>query len=371
MDPSIARWPRSHKDAGIRLLRAAETNEARAVRRTLPMLLRALTVLTVVGTTLAGGTLTAAPVRADDATESRFFDGVARAAFERGHWAEALEAFLRAYRAAPSSSSLYNIGVCAQLAHREAMAFAYFDEFLASPDADQSLRADATARHTTLAARLALVRVESDPPGAELYVDRRDLGSFGHAPRTLGLSPGTHQLEFVLADHTSTTVAVTAVVGVPSEVHATLPPHRGRLTVDVTPATATVLAHRGDAETPTPPGQAVTLPVGTYSVSASAPGYRDASVEVRLVRDADDHRALVLEPLPARTGRLLVTTGEVRARVRVDGRAVAEAPARLEGIPVGTHQVAVSAEGYLEWTAAVSVVEGRTAFVAVTLIRAR
>jgi hypothetical protein len=364
---TLERIPQEHRPTRratqdrLRLIRVAPVGDSLGVRRLSSIVLAAVAVLAMLST----------PARADDAAESRFFDDLARSAYERQRWVEALEAFLRAYRAAPSTRTLYNVGVCAQLAQREAMAFAYFDEFLAQPDADAALRADATTRHQALAARLALVRVVSDPPGAEIYVDRRDLGSFGRTPRTLALATGPHRLEIELADHATVSVDVAAVVGATRETRVTLAPHEGRLTVDVTPSSATLTVRCGASEAAAAPGQTLTLPVGTCAVTASAPGFRDASVELRLARDADERRVLALEPVPIRTGRVLVTTSSVQARVRVDGRDRAETPARLDAIPVGAHEVTVSAPGYLDWTGTVTVDEGRTAFVAVTLVRAR
>jgi outer membrane receptor for ferrienterochelin and colicins len=343
----------------MRLIRTGDLDQTRPVRRALPI------VLALVAFSMS------TDVRADDAAEARFFDGIARTAYEHRHWEEALEAFLRSYRAAPSSRALYNVALCAQLAHREPMAFAYFEEFLAQPDADATLRADAETRRASLSQTLALVHVESDPPGASIFVDRRDHGSFGRTPRTIALPAGAHHLELTLADHSDASADVEAAVGARHDVRAALAPHEGQLTVEVTPRDATLLARIGDVETAIPAGQPATLPVGVYSVVARAPGHRDASVDVRLVRDATERRVLSLEALPIPTGRLLVTTGDVHARVRIDGADRAESPARLEGITVGSHQIEIGADGYLPWSGEVTVDEDRTGFVSVTLVRER
>jgi hypothetical protein len=312
-----------------------------------------------------------AHVRADDAAESRFFDGIARDAYAHRHYPEALEAFLRAYRAAPSSRALYNIGLCAQLAHRDAMAFAYYEEFLAATDADPGLRSDATTRHDALARTLALVRVESDPPGAEIFADQRDHGSLGHTPRTIALTPGAHHLELALADHADGAADVTATAGESHDVHTTLTAFTGTLTIHASASGATIVARNGAGEHTVTADAASALPVGHYTVTASAPGHRDASVEVQIVRDASEQRTLTLEVIPAPTGGLLVTTGDVHARVRVDGTDRAETPARVAALAVGTHEIAISADGYLDWHGSVDVAQDRTAFVSVTLTRAR
>ncbi len=317
----------------------------------------------------------ASGARADDAAESRFYDAIARDAYAHHRYPDALAAFLRAHRAAPSSRSLYNIALCAQLARREAMSFAYFAEFLRSSSAEDEapLRADATSRTASLRRLLAIVSVTSDPPGATIYVDQRDHGSFGTTPRMLALPAGAHHLELVLADHEGASIDVSAVVGEVREATGALVPHRGGLTVTTSAPDATVTARRdGEPDAlPVSAGARVELPVGHYTLTARAPGHRDATAEVTVVRGGEERRALTLEALPVPVGRLLVTTGDVHARVRVDGSDRAETPARVEGVGVGTHEVSVTADGYLAWSGTVRVEQDRTAFVGVTLVRAR
>lgn len=319
--------------------------------------------------------VSARDARADDAAESRFFDAIARDAYAHRHWADALAAFLRAHRAAPSSRSLYNIALCAQLAHREGMAFEYFDEFVnasTAPD-EASLRADAATRITSLRRTLALVSITTDPPGATIYVDQRDHGSYGTTPRVLALPAGAHHLILDAADHDEGGTDVTATVGASQPVHVDLVAHRGAIALTVTPPDATVVGRRSDgsAALALSPTATTEVPVGRYHVVASAERHHDAEADVTITRGATEHRTLVLEPLPVPQGRLLVTTGDVHARVRVDGVDRAETPARVADLPVGAHEVSVAADGYLPWTGSVDVAEGRTAFVSVTLVPAR
>jgi hypothetical protein len=304
--------------------------------------------------------------RADDAAESRFFDGVARDAYARRHWDDAIEGFLRAHRAAPSARLLYNVALAAELAHRDELAFAYYEEYLAQPDSDVSRRDDAGRRHEALGARLALVRVESSPPGAAIFADRRDLGSLGTTPRVVALSAGAHHLELVLDGHHDQATDVTAVVGTPAAVRLALPPRTGWLTAHATPTSATVVARREGAPDLTVTGE-TELPVGHYELVASAPGYREAHAEVVVAADAHAERSLLLEAVPTPTGRLLVSTGSAHARVSIDGEDRAETPARLT-IPVGHHVVDVHAEGFVPWHAEVDVSESRATLVTVDLV---
>lgn len=309
-------------------------------------------------------------VRADDAAESRFFDRLGRRAFEARRWDDALEAFLRAQRAAPSVRGLYNVALCAQLAHEDTLAFTAFEELLVRPDVDDALRTDASRQRDVLARTLALVHVVSDPPGAAIYVDQRDLGSFGTTPTTLALAAGAHTIELVRADHEDARMTVEATVGVVREASVALTPQLGRLRIDVSSSAVSIVARHGEVEIPLTPGAVSSVPVGSYVVVATAPGREPASVEVVVTATGEERRTLTLVETPIPHGRLLVSTEDVRARVRIDGVDRAETPARVE-VPVGVHEIRVTADGWLDWSGEVTVEEGRTAFVSVTLVRSR
>jgi outer membrane receptor for ferrienterochelin and colicins len=329
---------------------------------------RVLAMLIVGLTVLAMGHVGSA--RADDAAESRFFDRVGRRAFAQRRYERALESFLRAQRAAPSPRGLYNIAICARLAHRDALAFTSFEQLLARDDLDATLRADAAAQRDALAGTLALVRVESDPPGATIYVDRRDLGAYGTTPTTLALPPGPHQIELVRADHEGATLALEASVGLTREARAALARHVGVVRVEASPSSTTIVARRDGREITLSSGVAESLPVGSYTIVGTAEGFLPASTTVTVVAGAEATRALALSPIPTPSGRVLVSSGGIAARVSIDGVVVSETPARVDGVAVGTHRVTVSAEGWREWSQDVEVREGRTTFLSITLVRA-
>jgi hypothetical protein len=308
---------------------------------------------------------------ADDATESRFLDQLARREYAARRWDRALDAFLAAYRATPNARLLYNVALCAELSRRPSMAFAYYDEYLASSDTDAARRADATARRARLAGSLALVRVTSDPPGAAIYADRRDLGVLGETPRTIALTPGEHRILLAREGHEDASVAVSPAAGREIEIATTLTPITTELALEVVPADASISAvgPRGEVSLV---GGTTLVPVGAYSITARAPGHRETTVELVLRPGVAERRTLVLDALPPPSGRLLVSlaTAGVSARVRIDGAEVAETPARLD-LGVGAHTVELAAEGFLPWSGTVRIEEGRGERLTVDLVPAR
>lgn len=312
------------------------------------------------------------PARADDAAEARFFDGVGRRAYERGRWDEALSAFLAAERAAPSARTLYNVALAAQLAHRDALAFSSFDAYLARAELDDPERREsARTRRDALARTLALVHVTSDPPGAEIWVDRHELGSFGRTPRTLVLEPGAHTIELTHADYEPTRLQVVAVRAQHQTLAGTLLPVLGGLRIDVSPPSATVRLVRHGDERRVDAVQDLLVPVGAWTLHAAADGYAERSVDLRVTRDHLERRTIALARIPTPTARLVISTGAVHARLYVDGAVRAETPARLDDLSVGTHQLRLEADGFVAWEGALDLTSRRATQLSVTLVPSR
>jgi outer membrane receptor for ferrienterochelin and colicins len=307
--------------------------------------------------------LAASAAAADVAGEARFFDGLARRAFDARHYEQALDAFLQANAAAPSSRALYNIAVCADLAGKNQVAFAYYREYLSSDDADAERHADATRRLAKLEKTLALVEVTSSPPGVNVYADRVELGSYGTTPVTIVVAEGEHRLILERDGYVSGSVAASAAVGSVTKVELSLTPRLGELSVRTTPVAAKVeFLLDGAAVTAGVKNAHYELPVGRYVVRVSAPGY--VPVETRVVV----HEAKLVElelaatPLPKPTGRLLVASA-VAAQVFLDGVRVAVTPATLSNTAVGAHELELRGPDGQSWKRSLVVQETRTTYV--------
>ncbi len=275
------------------------------------------------------------------AAEGRFFDERGRAAYARGRYAEAVEHFLTSHRASPNPRALYNVATAAYRARQLALAFTSFEEYLASDDDDAAHRVEATRRRDELAARLALVEVITEPPGAALYVERRERGIAARSPARLPLTAGGEVRVIAELDgHHRAEGVVTAAIGGSATLSLTLAPRTGRLEVVAQPASASITVTRDATDAAVSPGE---LPVGTYRVRVAADGYV-AGAETARVREGETARVEVsLEAEPRPMGRLLVD-GPPGARVVVDGRDVGLTPLGV-ALPVGEHEVTVRGHG--------------------------
>lgn len=280
------------------------------------------------------------------ADEAAFFDSLAERAFAAGDYEAATEAYLQVAEIAPSPAALFDVARSAERAGRGSVAYSYYAEYLRTDDDDVGRRRAAERALAGLRARLALVVVRSEPADARIWVDRRELGSFGQTPRTLVLEPGRHRLEieregFVVAER-----QVEARAGASATVELALAPLEGTLVVRAEPARATVRVMRGEDEVAEGrSGERLTLPVGRYQVEVRAEGHLPQTATVRVSDGREETVRITAPPRPPPVGRILVSAPERGAEVFVDGERRATIPATIPGITAGAHVVEVHLTG--------------------------
>jgi outer membrane receptor for ferrienterochelin and colicins len=281
---------------------------------------------------------------ADSASEAQFFDSLARRAYEAGDYGEAFEAFLLVQQVAPSPRALYNLAISADLAGKNDVAFEQYREYLASDDPDADRRRDAEQRAERLESKLSLLEITSNPPGAAIYVDRKELGQYGVTPRTIAVGSGPHRVLLELDGYRAEALPVDARTGSVVPARATLEPRFGVVALDLIPPSAKVEFLRD--ETPVSfslEAGGYRLPIARYTLRASAPGYLPSQTRLVVRENGAENLTLALTPLPRPTGRLLVASNKPAADVFVDGRRMAVTPAALPEVTVGVHDVEVRA----------------------------
>jgi len=317
-----------------------------------------------------GAALLAAPsvAAAQAAHETLFFDALARRAYGRGDYQEALRWFLLVRETASGAGVAYNIAVAADLAGEPELAYSSLLDYLALDDADPARRRDAKERLLRLRSQLAVVRIETEPPGAEVFVDRRDLGRFGRSPCEIVVLPGARTLELDRPGFEPARVALTAARGAESSVEVTLIPRRGSLVVSARPAATAITLEAADGRRAAlRPGEVVELPVGAYRLEAVAWRHAAASRRIEIAPGERIEVVLALDPIPVPTGGLLVASGALTATVYVDGRLRAVTPARVEALSAGQHVIELRAPGYLPWRRTIAIEADQTAYLNATL----
>jgi PEGA domain len=264
-----------------------------------------LSLLTLALSTLPLARVARADDQADEA-ELQFEIGADR--YKAGDFRGALGHFLASNRLAPNRNVVFNVARAYEQLGQSPDAYRYYNQALAGEQdpAAQARIAEAIGRIEPL---VAVLQLDSDPPGATIYVTRRDLGARGTTPLTMGLSPGHYVIFADLPGYEPLETPPQELrAGTRSHLVLPLKQVAGTLRVEGSPAGAEIrLDDEGGRSVCTLPC-ATSAPPGRYTVFASAHGYQTRAASVRLDAGAVAAVRIELEPI---TGTLLVAS-EVR-----------------------------------------------------------
>src|ERR1041385_6159115 len=122
----------------------------------------------------------AAPAAADgvaDEADLQFMIGAE--AYSKGEFTIALEHFLASNRLGSNRNVMFNIARAYEQLGRFPDAYRYYIDAGRGDTGDSKLQKDIAGALSRISARVAVIAVETSPPGATVFLDRRDLGSVG------------------------------------------------------------------------------------------------------------------------------------------------------------------------------------------------
>src|SRR5215470_3063777 len=121
-----------------------------------------------------------APARADGvADEADLQFTIGAEAYQKGDFTGALEHFLASNRLVPNRNVVFNIARTYEELKAAPDAYRYYVEALQGESrADQIRRIEDALKR--VAPSVAVLKVTTDPPGATVYLDRKDLGARGN-----------------------------------------------------------------------------------------------------------------------------------------------------------------------------------------------
>lgn len=302
---------------------------------------RCLAVLLAL-TTLA---LPGANARADGAAdEAELHFQLGAEDYGKGDFRGALEHFLLSNRLVPNRNVVFNIARAYEELKQLADAHRYYVDALQG-ETDPQVQAELQAALARVTPGVAVLDVETSPPGATIYVDRRDLGTRGMSPRPVALPPGTYRVLVELPGYEpASSEPIEAKAGAPQKVKLALTRIVGTVQIEG-PEVAGVLV-RVDDEGSEPACTApcvIELPPGPHVLYFAKPGFDVPPRQVNVVARAA--ATVRVEPKPL-TGSLVVGADERDALVTVDGRPMGFTPAVIQQIPVGKRLVRVSLRGF-------------------------
>jgi len=259
--------------------------------------------------------------------------------YEANDFQGALEHFLASNRLVPNKNVLFNIARTYEQLKQPADAYRYYTRALeGEPDvATQRKISEAIAR---IKPSVSVVRVTSSPPGATVYIDRKDLGARGQTPLVIALPSGKYTFLAELPGHEAAKVEGAELrLGGETDVNVPLKPLFGTLAVG---GDVGAEVHDADHKLLCTIPCVTKIPVGKRSLVVSKAGFESSEIVV----DVAPNATVSIKPrLDAVFGTLLVSSDVREALVTVDGKAQQFTPAVLT-VPVGSHEVRVTKSGY-------------------------
>ncbi len=304
----------------------------------------ALFVLVVALASATGGV-----VRADDASEAQLHHDLGMELFGQHRYAEALDHFIASNRLVPNRNVVFNIAAIYRALHHPRDAYNWLEIYLHDFDLSETERREGTELRDQIGAALAVVDVESDPPGATIYVDRAELGALGVAPRRVALEAGHHTLILQAPGRHEARAEVEATSGHVVGASVSLSAITGHLVVRTEPAGAAVRIEGSDAALGVTPLE-VDLPVGDVLLEIRLAGFGDERRSVLLEDGATATVELTLQHDASTLAILSAVTSPEGAELILDGQPIGVGPLTLEGVAPGTHHLEVRAPGHDPWS---------------------
>lgn len=257
---------------------------------------------------------------------------------------EALQYFLASNRLVRNRNVMFNIARTYEHLRQFPDAYRYYQRALEG-EQDKGAQARIREAMARIAQSVALLRVETDPPGALIYLNRKDLGDRGTSPQTMALPPGQYTVIAELKGYEdATSQKVDVRVGAEKAVTLSLTRVTGTLRIVATADSqgAQLRLDADDApvlceipcDAPAPPGQHVMI--------LTKAGFRVTRQNVQVRANAVTEVKPEIEP---ETGSLVVNADERDATIEIDGQTKGFTPSVLT-VPVGKHVVRVTLRGF-------------------------
>lgn len=300
---------------------------------------------------LFGLVLLASEAHADEtASEADLQFEIASEAYQKGDFRSALEHFLASNRLVQNLNVAFNIAKTYEQLKRYPEAYsAYSDVLVSEPDAtNKKAIQEALAR---IAPNVAVLLVTSDPPGATIFLDRKDLGARGVTPRRIAVAPGDHKVILELSGHEALERTVTNVkIGSESAASVALVAVVGTVKIEGDAFVETRLD--GPSGERVAKGRAsVLVSPGRHTLYFSAEGYEPAETAIEVLRNAE----VIARPrLKQLQGSFVVKTDIRDAAITIDGRIAGFTPSVVP-VAVGEHEVKIALPGFRPITRQVSI----------------
>ena len=281
--------------------------------------------------------------RADDLADeadAQFQVGAER--YEAGDFKLALVHFLTSNRLVPNKNVVFNIARTYEQLKEAPEAYRYYLVAL-DGETDQTTRTSIQSAVDRIKPSIAILDVTTDPPGATVYIDRKDLGPRGTTPRSLGFAPGSRTVFLELSGYEPMAIeSVALAVGKTTQLSFKLVPILGTVKLEGAQKDAEIRVDSRTGPVAARVPGALLLSPGKHTLFVTATGSDPADIPI----EVSANKTITIEPrLVTQQGTLVVSTDFREALVEVDGKPAGFTPTVLT-LPVGAHKIRLTLAGF-------------------------
>ncbi|MBW2700382.1 MAG: TonB-dependent receptor [Deltaproteobacteria bacterium] len=273
-------------------------------------------------------------------------------AYRKRNYRKALSHYFASNRLAPNRNVMFNIARCYEQLKQYAAAFRYYHAF-EQPDMAKRERKALKKALNRVRPHVGLLKINTTPPGATIYVKRKDLGGYGLTPTVLALKPGDHRIILEKPGHVPVVrEKQTLTLGKQATLDADLDRIVGTLSLSGTPKGARVRVEDPLGAKNLKLPASVLLAPGPHRVQVDQEGYEPFEITIEIKANKKSPLKIELQP---KTGKLLVQADERDALILIDGQAAGFTPAVFDKLSVGEHLVEVQQNGFRPYRKTVQV----------------
>jgi outer membrane receptor for ferrienterochelin and colicins len=282
-------------------------------------------------------------IASGEAEEAEIAFQLGLAAYSASDYDQALFYFLASNRVAPNPAVAFNIARAYARTNRFAEAYRWYTiarEGITEPAVLRTVDEGMAA----ILPQVVIFDLTSDPEGALVYVDSKDLGSLGATPLRVALVPSEQPYTFIFEKpgFEDTLQPSEGPRGKTVPVSATLRHIVGFVGVEGTEGAEVKLGAPDGPLLCVTPCEAEVEP-GSRVLYVTREGYRDAVLQLEVAPDSRTTTSVLLRP---NTGSVLVDTSETGAKVEIDGQVIGYTPTVAQMVPTGVRQVRISRPGF-------------------------
>ncbi len=284
-------------------------------------------------------------------------------ALKAKNYAKALTHYQKSYSEMPRPRTMYNIALCEEATGRYEGAVEHYQQFLIeaqSRDADflKLARAKLKALRTRIG---AILKIDSDPPGASVRVNGKVKG---HTPLRLDLLEGEHLIRVSHKGTRSTERQINIQAGENLTEYFTLEAV-GSVAISVTPADAQI--RRVDVDDHATGLYEANLSPGRYKFEVSLMGYKTRTLSLVIDASSNIQKTVRLQAQSS-TGTVTLRSDLSGANVTIDGIIVGatrrregeEIPTLERRLSAGNHMIIVEAKNHESWSKRFQLARGET-----------